>query len=68
MALHSSTEIYRATYDLCKPEKQPPNTQPANKEIEMNNLHPAYKITIKHRYTTAVLFEYTPTDEQQASG
>ena len=28
----------------------------------------AYKITIKHRYTTAVLFEYTPTDEQQASG
>ena len=34
----------------------------------MNNLHPAYKITIKHRYTTAVLFEYTPTDEQQASG
>ena len=28
----------------------------------------ADKITIKHRYTTAVLFEYTPTDEQQASG
>ncbi len=28
----------------------------------------ADKITIRHRYTTAVLFEYTPTDEQQASG
>ena len=28
----------------------------------------ADKITIKHRYTNAVLFEYTPTDEQQASG
>lgn len=26
----------------------------------------ADKITIKHRYTNAVLFEYTPTDEQQA--
>lgn len=26
------------------------------------------KIVIKHRYTDAVLFEYQPTDEQQASG
>ena len=26
------------------------------------------KIVIKHRYTDAVLFEYQPTEEQQASG
>lgn len=26
------------------------------------------KIVIKHRYTDVVLFEYQPTDEQQASG
>lgn len=26
------------------------------------------KIVIKHRYTDATLYEYHPTDEQQASG
>ena len=29
---------------------------------------PAAKIVIKHRYIDAVLFEYQPTEEQQASG
>ena len=28
----------------------------------------APKIIIKHRHTDAVLYEYQPTDEQQASG
>ena len=28
----------------------------------------ANKVTIKHRFTDTVLFEHTPTDEQQASG
>ena len=29
---------------------------------------PTAKIVIKHRYTDAVLFEFQPTDERQASG